>query len=391
MKKIFTPIALTATLLISSLPVSAIGNYPVNTPSIEQYTVLDDKGMLSEKDFYKREGYKFLYDGDYLYRAMPAYRSFSFVLNEGVDFENVDTRVNEIFREFYPEENYNDEGEYVPFINAITSDDGITIYTSYFSNKPISSASDEIVTEAKKHSKDIMEKLNDEKLISAFYDFGEVYDIVQQDKPYDLLYWATDDITLVNEYIKENNINCTMEKISDYFYELVPTDDMDVVDKFNLAVDIYEETSIKIKGWGNLEDGFILYGENSLKENSSTTIPVETTVSTITPSETTETTVSTTTTTGLTTTPIVTTVITTTSEVSAIKTTSNITTTTTEPKKITGDANGDNEVDVRDCAFIASKLADGISDELSEIADYNDDGKVNVRDAAAIAKHLASK
>ena len=57
---------------------------------------------------------------------------------------------------------------------------------------------------------------------------------------------------------------------------------------------------------------------------------------------------------------------------------------------ILGDVNSDNEVNVRDCAYIARKLAENKADELSlETADYNKDMLVNVRDAAAIAKALA--
>ena len=55
-----------------------------------------------------------------------------------------------------------------------------------------------------------------------------------------------------------------------------------------------------------------------------------------------------------------------------------------------GDANEDGNINVRDAAFIASKLAQGRTDELTESADYNEDGKINVRDAAAIASMLAS-
>lgn len=55
-----------------------------------------------------------------------------------------------------------------------------------------------------------------------------------------------------------------------------------------------------------------------------------------------------------------------------------------------GDANGDGNVNVRDCAFIAKALAKSEEDTLPENADYNDDGKINVRDAAALAKALAS-
>ncbi len=58
---------------------------------------------------------------------------------------------------------------------------------------------------------------------------------------------------------------------------------------------------------------------------------------------------------------------------------------------ITGDVNGNGNVDVRDCSFIAITIAQGRNDELSESADYNGDNKVNVRDAAAIAQYLAVK
>lgn len=54
-----------------------------------------------------------------------------------------------------------------------------------------------------------------------------------------------------------------------------------------------------------------------------------------------------------------------------------------------GDANHDGEVNVRDAAFIANRLANEKGDELCECADYNEDGEINVRDAAAIAKDLA--
>ena len=56
---------------------------------------------------------------------------------------------------------------------------------------------------------------------------------------------------------------------------------------------------------------------------------------------------------------------------------------------ILGDVNSDSIVNVRDCAFIARKLAEDKADELSpETADYNKDKLVNVRDAASIARDL---
>ncbi len=57
-----------------------------------------------------------------------------------------------------------------------------------------------------------------------------------------------------------------------------------------------------------------------------------------------------------------------------------------------GDADENGVVNVRDCAYIATKCANNKVESLSKYyADFNKDGKVNVRDAAAIAKHLAEK
>ncbi|MGN0613453.1 MAG: leucine-rich repeat protein [Porcipelethomonas sp.] len=57
---------------------------------------------------------------------------------------------------------------------------------------------------------------------------------------------------------------------------------------------------------------------------------------------------------------------------------------------VSGDANGDGTLNVRDAAFIAQKLAQGKSSELPLSADFNEDGTVNVRDAASIAQYLAT-
>ena len=59
--------------------------------------------------------------------------------------------------------------------------------------------------------------------------------------------------------------------------------------------------------------------------------------------------------------------------------------------RIDGDSNSDNRLNVRDCSFIAQKLAQKKADELPEYSDYNLDGKVDVRDAAGVAKYLAAK
>ena len=60
---------------------------------------------------------------------------------------------------------------------------------------------------------------------------------------------------------------------------------------------------------------------------------------------------------------------------------------------IIGDANGDGEVNVRDCAKIANALAFKTVDKLPCLicADYNQDGEVTVRDAAQLANFLAKK
>lgn len=61
-----------------------------------------------------------------------------------------------------------------------------------------------------------------------------------------------------------------------------------------------------------------------------------------------------------------------------------------------GDANHDDKVNVRDCAYIARELAKmgdekTISYETNPAADYNLDKTVNIRDAAALARDLANK
>ncbi len=88
--------------------------------------------------------------------------------------------------------------------------------------------------------------------------------------------------------------------------------------------------------------------------------------------------------------PAVTTAVTT-EPVETITITTVTTTTTTETIHPVGDANGDNEVNVRDCACIALALAAGKGDTIPMSADFNSDGKVDVRDAAAIATMLANK
>lgn len=58
------------------------------------------------------------------------------------------------------------------------------------------------------------------------------------------------------------------------------------------------------------------------------------------------------------------------------------------PSGMSGDANQDGTVDVRDAACIATTLAKGLNLPIS--ADYDGDGDCNIRDAAAIATALAN-
>lgn len=62
------------------------------------------------------------------------------------------------------------------------------------------------------------------------------------------------------------------------------------------------------------------------------------------------------------------------------------------PDFVLGDANGDNKFNIRDAAYIASRLAKGIAINVRENpgADYNQDNVVNVRDAAKMASALAA-
>ena len=56
---------------------------------------------------------------------------------------------------------------------------------------------------------------------------------------------------------------------------------------------------------------------------------------------------------------------------------------------ILGDADLNGTLNVRDCAFIANRIAKGRANELPGNSDYNKDGKINVRDAASIAYDIA--
>ncbi len=379
---------------------------------LDEYTHIDDKGMFKDSYYYKIEGYKYIYYDISLYRAEPLWRQFVFILNDNVNQEEVDSRICGIFKEFFPEENYAD-AEYMPKICA-TEYHGKEAYICYFASRmfDISSPDDERIAEAIKSSKDMMKKLYEENLIVAFYDFGETYDLMQYAPGRDWIRYE-DGADTIEEYIKENNIDCDIERAGANGCELLFSDDVKFPERMAIAADIYEATSIKCKLWGNYESTFqIRFGKNSLEDLPSSTTPAETT-----PTETTTTTLSTTVTTELTTEPTKTTTSTAISTFIALPTattvtsitttipvettvsetldttlttiTSTTTTTITSQPKPLGDADGDNELTVRDCSFIALTIAQGRNDEFSDSADFNKDGEINVRDAAAIAKSLA--
>ena len=62
------------------------------------------------------------------------------------------------------------------------------------------------------------------------------------------------------------------------------------------------------------------------------------------------------------------------------------------PDRVLGDANNDGKMDIVDAAFIAKKVAQRRTYELSvKYGDYNNDGTVNILDAASIAKYIAKR
>lgn len=258
--------------------------------TFSDFTVIDDKGMMK---YYDGEDYKIMFSnpGYTLFKVEPSFSKLVFILREDVDYEKANKRVIEIFEEFYPDnylgvsdypdefkpltqENYpayleyleNYSKNYKPDLMSRTSNDGAIIYTLSANNKRVNSLEDEKVAAAKKYSKAFMEKLNEENLISAFYDFGEVY---YAGGPYEVnsLYYSLDaDIDLIYNYIDENNIDCTIEK-DNYYYTLRFNDNTNDLEIFLIALDIYEETSIKPDSWLRTElNCGDIFDKNSLED-----------------------------------------------------------------------------------------------------------------------------
>lgn len=336
LKKIFAGISALTIIIAGSLTTS--GNYQeLPYPQLENYTVFDDKGMLWVSHHSEREGYKIICDGAYFSVASPLYNEFKFILREDVSSEETD-RVNEIFSGFF---------DFTPYTETY---DNLITYSAVYC-KEIISPDDERMKEVKEKTKLLMQQLNDENLISAFYDVGEIHEVSMLMGFEKLQYKTKADAELANNYIEENNLDYVIKNGC-----LVSNNETTLEERFLAAIDIYEATGAAIEGYYIAEDSNLIYGKNTLEDLSSET----TSITSTTTSETTTTTVSTTVTTQL-----------------------------TEMTKPAGDADGDNEITVRDAAFIAAALAQGKNNELIENADFNGDGNINVRDAAAIARVMA--
>ncbi len=208
---------------------------------------------------------------------------------------------------------------------------------------------------------------------------------------WDELYSKKDySIDELNKYFEENGISAVVqektdsdiESYGDYKYVLKKKSDFEKTPVQALMKMIQEFDFSYIYEVPVCSEGTIVYGnDGSSAEPTETTTtplataPVETTTTTVTSTEAEpqQTTASSTT-------------------VPAGTTSTSITTVVTDvPKIVLGDADGNNELNVRDCAAIASALASGKGEELPGTADYNRDGKKDVRDAAAISKDLARK
>ncbi|MBQ8435851.1 MAG: dockerin type I repeat-containing protein [Oscillospiraceae bacterium] len=185
------------------------------------------------------------------------------------------------------------------------------------------------------YSESIMQKLNEKELISAFYDCGQVGFEQEIHENYPNAYLAEDvDKEAVEQYINENNIDCTLQFVeaSEIWYSL---------DSYVLcpAEEITTEENFELAV--ELYEAFEIIPMYSFLDKNTTVFgknSLETTV-------------------------------------------------------LYGDANGDNELNISDAAFIARTLArrETIDVTTNPAADYNNDGKVTVSDAATIARDLAKK
>ncbi|MBQ3566450.1 MAG: hypothetical protein IJA12_04645 [Oscillospiraceae bacterium] len=405
LKKLFAGISAVSVLMSGFLNT-------VTASSINDYVTLDDKSIFNNSNSDYNMCYrKYESTGKtVLYKMSPVFNQIDFVLSNDVDFDEVNDSIIEIIDEYCPNNNYNSDAQSSEIYTYIKANTTVTptkyTVTFYYEN-----TSETLVKELQEKSDAIMNNLNDEKLISEFYGIGNNYSLLEY-VFFNYFSYITDSVdeTMLNNienYIEENNLNCTIiqrtidtEQFSEEIllsdeinvYSLVPADDISFDEYFSVVADLYDEFDVKPFTCTSTDIPSIINGKNSLEDLPPSTTPAETI-----PTETTTTTISTTVTTELTTEPAETTTVTTqpttTSSSELTTTTTTVTTITTpqptEQPKTLGDADGDNELTVRDCSFIALTIAQGRNDELSDSADFNKDGEVSVRDAAAIAKSLA--
>ncbi len=288
LKNVMACISAVAALTVNILSVSAT-TLDETIPTISgahliedaQYYILDDKGMMQNDDYYEREGYKILLVNGTamqgLKLAVPNYNGFSFVLNDNVDVGEADKRIRELFEEcyaLYPENSpypvsANEMKQPDYYYRSIGSKtiDGKIVYSTSFTIIPLPNENDKRIEEAKLYVEDFINKLNEENLITAYYDFGEVYEVSSYMHIDDILYPKNADIEVIENYFKENNIACKMVKNDNGAYKFEFEEEADLAKQFSLAADIYEATSINICSIGQLETlPTTMFGENALKE-----------------------------------------------------------------------------------------------------------------------------
>jgi len=269
LKKLFSLISATAifiTCQISAFSWAEVDEYCYPPVFIDEYTYVDDKGMFADYDYYKVEGYKYIFYDTSLYRAVPLWCQTIFILNENVNKEDVDKKIRSLFREYFPEENYT-EDEYIPQIYD-KKYYGRDAYICAFANRmfDIASPDDERIVKARQSIREMGKKLYDEDLIVAFYDFGETYNITQHQPGIDWICYE-DGADTVEKYILENNIDCGIERKGENGCELIFSDDVYVPERLEIAADIYEATSVKCSLWGCYDIAFATrFGKNAIDE-----------------------------------------------------------------------------------------------------------------------------
>lgn len=289
-------------------------------------------------------------NNSYYYSLTPLYGAASFVISETADIEQVWNAIQPILEKY-------------PFKHFITLD-----YLRLTRCCSISKADDQSIEDFIVQSESFMTDLINTGYISTIYPAGSMNSILYIVGSFEGYSLRFKDI--LEEYVNENLSGYSLSYWQNGM-ALIPDDNLTLQERFDVVQKIYEDIGIK-PVFSTIDFGYDWVGNGiSISENIEPTDPTEPTGTT----EPTETTEAIKTTSATTTTPVETTTPTT------------ATMPVTNPVRPVGDIDGDNKITVRDCAYIASKLAKG--EKLSDIADYNKDGKVNVRDAAAIARDLA--